>query len=225
MKYYQQINEVLFNILPSHQKKVLEFSCGTGALGKHYKNTYSNTDTTYYGIEIVKEIAKEAEKNLDHVLQLNVEDTDQYLDSLDNNFDLLIYGDVLEHLINPWDTLSAHKKLLKDDGFVCASIPNISHWSIIEDLILGKWEYKNAGLLDKTHLRFFTLSSVHQLFEQAGFKLLKIEPTYQGKNHKKNHFFTEEFYEHASQELGKDKSQIKFEMNVYQYICLAQKIK
>lgn len=225
MEYYQQINQVLFDILPPEQKKVFEFGCGAGMFGKHYKNTYSNVKPIYYGMEIVEDVAKEAKKHLDHVFHLNVEETDKYIDSLDNDFDLLVYGDVLEHLVNPWNTLSTHTKLLKDGGYVCASIPNISHWSIIEDLILGKWEYKNAGLLDKTHLRFFTLESVHKLFEQAGLKLIKIEPTYQGKNHKQNHFFTEEFYEHAAKNLGKNKAQIKFEMNAYQYVCFAQKIK
>jgi glycosyltransferase involved in cell wall biosynthesis len=89
--------------------------------------------------------------------------------------DCLIYGDVLEHLYDPWAVLRHHRSWLKEDGMVVVCIPNVQHWSIIIGLLKGQWEYQDQGLLDRTHIRFFTLDSIKKLFSQAELYVEQIQ--------------------------------------------------
>jgi O-antigen biosynthesis protein len=96
------------------------------------------------------------------------------LKSFDKEFDYIIFADVLEHLYDPWKALSSVRNFLKDDGRVLISIPNVSHNSIIIDLINNKFEYREIGLLDNTHIRFFTHTSLLDMVHKAGFSVDKV---------------------------------------------------
>jgi 2-polyprenyl-3-methyl-5-hydroxy-6-metoxy-1,4-benzoquinol methylase len=88
------------------------------------------------------------------------------------HFDCILYGDVLEHLINPWQVLKEHRSFLRNGGAIICSIPNIRHYRVIRRLVFrGKWEYTDSGILDRTHLRFFTLGSIQKMLEEAGFEI------------------------------------------------------
>jgi 2-polyprenyl-3-methyl-5-hydroxy-6-metoxy-1,4-benzoquinol methylase len=78
--------------------------------------------------------------------------------------DCLVYGDVLEHMVDPWSLLRRQAAWLRPQGMVLACIPNVQHWSMFMRLLHGNWRYEEEGLLDRTHLRFFTLESISQLF-------------------------------------------------------------
>jgi len=82
---------------------------------------------------------------------------------------VIVFADVLEHLRQPEEILSRCKQLLLPSGFVIASIPNIAHWSMRWNLLFGRFDYTNLGLLDRTHLRFFTYKSAFDLFEKSGY--------------------------------------------------------
>jgi 2-polyprenyl-3-methyl-5-hydroxy-6-metoxy-1,4-benzoquinol methylase len=162
--YYDNINLDLLNAIPAGAELVLEIGCGAGRLGMAYKQ--QNPESRYYGVEIEAAAASTAAERLDMVLCGSVDSVD--LSFLEGRVDCIVYGDVLEHLVDPWAVLKCHRTLLKPTGKMAACIPNIQHWSILAGLLQGSWAYHTDGLLDVTHLRFFTLSSIVSLFEGAG---------------------------------------------------------
>ncbi len=90
--------------------------------------------------------------------------------------DCLVFGDVLEHLVDPWATLTRLTRLVREGGQVLACIPNVQHYSVIVSLLRGHWDYQDEGLMDKTHLRFFTRSGIQNLFAKAGLRVFDIQP-------------------------------------------------
>ncbi|MDD5437479.1 MAG: methyltransferase domain-containing protein, partial [Candidatus Omnitrophica bacterium] len=111
--------------------------------------------------------AQEATKNLDNLYVVDIETAKPDLGK--EPFDCIIFGDVLEHLINPWQVVKDMKRYVARDGYVVISIPNISHWPVVRGLLSGNWDYKGEGTLDITHLRFFTLKSAERMLKDAGF--------------------------------------------------------
>ncbi|MDI6604607.1 MAG: glycosyltransferase [Thermoanaerobacteraceae bacterium] len=167
--YFFERPEILTKV-PLEAKHVLDVGCGAGALGLELKN---RRNTEVVGIEINKDISKIAEKNLDKVITTDVENLD--LEYPECYFDVIILGDVLEHLKEPWLLLEKLKKYLNENGLIIASIPNINHISIILKLLTGDFNYEDAGLLDKTHLRFFTKNTILKMFERSGLSILNME--------------------------------------------------
>ncbi len=155
-------------------KRVLEIGCAGGATGKKMKETMP---VDYYvGVEICEEAAGIARQHLDRVIVADIEKSDLMDCGLKHgDFDLLLALDVLEHLYNPWDVLASLKKFLKPDGHVVASIPNIQNVTIVNSLISGRWRYESAGILDATHVRFFTMEEIERLFSGAGLSITKTE--------------------------------------------------
>jgi hypothetical protein len=93
----------------------------------------------------------------------------------EQRFDVILAGDFLEHLAHPLELLLELKRYLSEEGYVVASIPNIAHGSVRLSLLQGKFEYKDIGILDQTHLRFFTLESILGLFTDAGFAIVDVQ--------------------------------------------------
>jgi 2-polyprenyl-3-methyl-5-hydroxy-6-metoxy-1,4-benzoquinol methylase len=92
-------------------------------------------------------------------------------------FDCIVFNDVLEHMVDPWETLRATARLLAPGGVVVASIPNIRNVDILRGLVVhGRWEYVDKGILDRTHLRFFTRSGIVDLFERSGWQVRSVDP-------------------------------------------------
>jgi SAM-dependent methyltransferase len=160
--YYNSPRRDVADLLPPDCRRVLEVGCGTGELGRLLKGR----GCYVAGLELVAEAADEARRHLDHVVTGDVE-----ADGLPfppNSFDVVIFADVLEHLIDPWRVLREAAGLLTANGCVIASIPNVQHLDVLGGLVRGRWDYRDHGLLDRGHLRFFTLCGIRQLFEQAG---------------------------------------------------------
>lgn len=166
MSYYSNINTDLLDAVPTSARKVLEVGCGEGWFGKRVKELSPQCE--YHGVELFPDAAQVAANNLDLVIQGNIEDA-KLLSSLPNGYDLLVFGDLLEHLINPWETLKILAAKAAPQSTCVACIPNVSHWSIVANLLQGKWEYQDAGLLDRTHLRFFTVETMFKMFQDAGW--------------------------------------------------------
>ena len=165
--YYGNLNTPLLDAIPPDAALVLEVGCGAGGLGAAHKARHP--DCLVYGIEIHPASAAIAAARLDMVLCGSVETLD--LSSMQGQIDCLVYGDVLEHLVDPWGVLARHRALLSARGRVVASLPNVQHWSLLEHLLCGGWTYSDHGILDDTHLRFFTLNSIHTLFDGAGYSI------------------------------------------------------
>jgi len=166
----------VLTLVPPTIKRVLDIGCSIGTLGEQIKRKYG---AEVSGIELDERMAKIAKTKLDEVIIGDVETID--LENLfpPKYFDCIIFADVLEHLKDPWKVLKKATKLLSDEGVVIASIPNIRHYHVIVNLVFrGYWPYRERGIHDKTHLRFFTLKNIFELFQHTGLKIIKIKRNY-----------------------------------------------
>ncbi|MEK4360319.1 methyltransferase domain-containing protein [Paenibacillus sp. FSL M7-1455] len=146
--------------------KVLEFGCATGYMSKIL---VEEKNCTVIGIEIDEWAAEQARRYCSEVIVGDIENLDLLNLFPSEDFDYIVFADVLEHLKRPELVLEKCKYLIKSDGQVLASIPNIAHMSIVLNLINGVFEYQKIGLLDNTHLKFFTKETALELFEKSGF--------------------------------------------------------
>lgn len=162
--------------LVGHGKRVLDVGAATGYLA----GVLTEQGCRVTGIEIDPESARQAEEHCDRVIAGNVEELDLDEELGGESFDVIVFGDVLEHLGDPLRALERFKPFLGSGGYVVASIPNIAHGSVRLALLQGRFQYRSLGLLDNTHLRFFTRESVGQLFEDAGFLMTDLRRTIQG---------------------------------------------
>ena len=151
--------------------RVLDLGCAEGVLGASLKQ--QGLAREVLGIELFKDAAKVAETRLDRVICGDIEALDRdELGLVKESFDYILCGDVLEHLRDPWRILAWLASLLKDDGRLIASVPNVRHWSVVLPLLFqGKWEYQAHGIMDRTHLRFFTRKTAIRMFEDCGLRV------------------------------------------------------
>jgi SAM-dependent methyltransferase len=166
-------NADLLDRIPLDARTVLDVGCGTGSLGAAYRQL--NPRALLLGIDKDPEAAAVAARRLDQVAVTDVE-TDPMPFQLPAGIDCIIYGDVLEHLGDPWETLRRHVDALSEDGTILLCVPNVEHWSFAARLLQGTWEYEPSGLLDATHLRWFSLDSTRRMLLEAGLALCDVHP-------------------------------------------------
>lgn len=157
-------------------KRVLDVGCATGYLAR----ALADRGCTVSGVEFDADAAEEARPHLERLVTGDLETMDLAQEFGDDRFDVIVFGDVLEHLRNPLPVLRGAKALLADRGSVVASIPNIAHGSVRLALLAGRFDYQDLGLLDSTHVRFFTRSSVEDLFREAGLVPIDVRRTTAG---------------------------------------------
>ena len=168
--YYGHTRHQLIELLDPIPDRVLEVGCGTGNTLARLRQLGAER---VCGIELDPTAAGEAEKKADHVLVGDLEQTE--LPYARESFSCLILGDVLEHLRDPWTALTRLASALEHGGQVVASVPNVRFYEVsLGLLLLGRWDYGREGILDSTHLRFFTRKSVKRLFHESGLKVLSI---------------------------------------------------
>jgi 2-polyprenyl-3-methyl-5-hydroxy-6-metoxy-1,4-benzoquinol methylase len=146
--------------------RVLEFGCATGYMTEVLKNKLGCTVT---GVEINPEAAALAEQHAERVIVGDAEKIDYAAELAGEEFDVVLFADVLEHLKEPGDVLRRIRPFVAENGVVIASIPNVAHGSVRLALLGGEFRYRDWGLLDDTHLRFFTRASIQDLFEETGY--------------------------------------------------------
>jgi SAM-dependent methyltransferase len=166
--YYANSRAELIPLIPASAQHVLEVGCAEGVFANTLRETRKPLRLEIVGVEINPSAASRAEQVLDAVFVGNIEDIEL---PFPEHFDCVVLADVLEHLVNPWKALEKVRTYLRPGGCVVSSIPNVQHWRVVLDLLQGRWEYKNEGILDNTHLRFFTRESVRKLFETTGFEV------------------------------------------------------
>jgi SAM-dependent methyltransferase len=165
-KYYENEREDIITLIPNEIKRVLDVGCGFGYMGKRLRK---ERGIEVIGIENEEKAVDTAKDNVDKLIIGDVENLKLPFER--GYFDCLVYGDVLEHIKEPWRILKEHTYYLKSGGFCIASIPNISHYSVIKGLLNDLWEYKPSGILDETHLRFFTLEGIRSMFINSGYSI------------------------------------------------------
>ncbi len=169
-------SHALITELVGHDRRVLDVGCATGNLAE----VLAERGCRVTGIEIDPEAARQAEKHCERVIVGDVERLDLGTELDEESFDVVLFGDVLEHLKDPLQTLKQLKPFLRAEGYVVASIPNVAHGSVRLSLMQGRFQYRSLGLLDNTHLRFFTRESVERLFKDAGFLITELRRTSRG---------------------------------------------
>jgi SAM-dependent methyltransferase len=169
--YLDYVNEPLLEAVARPPQRALDLGCAAGSFGERLKARFPQAHVT--GIEAGRAAAAKAAGRIDHVVAARIEEVDfASADFGPGRFDLVIAGDVLEHLVNPWAILGRVRPCIAPGGHLIASIPNVRNLGLAADLMLnGRWNYEDRGLLDITHLRFFAFEDIRALFEDTGYVL------------------------------------------------------
>lgn len=162
-------NPDLLALIPAEARAIVEVGCSTGALAHAVKAL--RPQVHYLGLELEPEAAVLAAAHCDGVRALDLEAVDEALYAELADRDCWVFGDVLEHLRDPWKVLTRIRRVLKTGGCVVASIPNVQHWSLQGRLAVGDFRYAADGLMDRTHLRWFTRVTIFELFQSAGLQI------------------------------------------------------
>ena len=173
--YYAGNRPELLKLIPPGTKTLLDVGCGEGGLGLAAKKQFDLTFVA--GVELFPEAAAKAREVLDDVPDINIELSG--LPYPDKKFDCIICGDVLEHMVDPWMVLRRLHRVLSDTGILIASIPNIANLRVIKKMLHDTFEYESFGILDKTHLRFFTLHTIRTMLNDSGFEIATVDRTIQ----------------------------------------------
>lgn len=154
------------SLIPDNSR-VLEIGCATGFVGKYL---IKNKNCTVYGVDLGVDEAKAAKKVLTDVILGDIEN-EKTLKKIQKHgkFDVVYAAALIEHLRDPWIALKTWKKFLRPGGALILSTSNIAHWSTRINIFKGKFEYQQYGILDNTHLRFFTTHTFPKLVEDSGF--------------------------------------------------------
>jgi 2-polyprenyl-3-methyl-5-hydroxy-6-metoxy-1,4-benzoquinol methylase len=178
--YYAQERPEMRAFIPPSAQRLLEIGCGAGGFVRGLKRQRQGA-LHATGVEMMPAVAATARTVFDRVLEGSVE---AHLPALASEapFDCIVCNDVLEHLVDPWAVLRSLRPLLAPGGSLVVSLPNVRYWPTASALLFnGAWHYQNDGVLDRTHLRFFTRSSLPALFEPAGFRLIRVEGINNGR--------------------------------------------
>lgn len=155
-------------------KRVLDVGCSTGYLAR----VLNALGDTVSGVEYDAAAAKEAEPDLEKLVVGDLEALDLVAEFGEGIFDVVVFGDVLEHLRDPLQVLRGARRLLAPGGSVVISVPNIAHGDVRLALLLGRFRYTKLGLLDETHTRFFTRENLDAFLRDAGFVAVDVRRTY-----------------------------------------------
>lgn len=215
-EYYHGDRPDLRERIPAGARRVLDVGCGAGALGAALK---AQTGAEVVGIELFEAAAAIAEDRLDAVVRADLQ-TLAELPYPPGHFDAMTFGDVLEHLHDPHRLLRALRPYLADDGVIVCSIPNVKHWSVVFDLLVhDRWRYDDKGLLDRTHVHFFTLDEIGRMLDETGFEPLDVQPTRIGELPEGLRLLGD-----YAGRFGEEPHEVLARLNAYQYLVTARPI-
>ena len=165
------VREDLAARVPANAAWILDVGCSRGATAPALR-ARGGPGLRIVGIEPDADDARAAAAVYDEVLPARLEDVGE---DFSRRFDAILFGDVLEHLPDPSDALVRVRPWLSERGVVIASVPNLGHWSIVDDLLRGRFDYVPYGILSGTHVRFFTRATLVDLFEASGYRVVEID--------------------------------------------------
>jgi len=169
--YYELQRPEIARLILGAPKHILEIGCAGGC----FKNNIS-WNCEYHGVEPIHDAAENSRK---HGIVIHEGDYQDVADEIpDNRFELIVCNDVIEHMQDPWWFLRNIKRKLVPDGYLIGSVPNVRYLLNLVDLLIRRdWRYAEAGVLDYTHLRFFTDKSMRRLFTECGYAVDELRPS------------------------------------------------
>lgn len=171
--YFAGVRRDFLELLPKDgSAKVLEIGCGFGETGA--AAMASGLCSSYTGVELAPQAAAVARTRLTEVFEGDVER--MQFPWPDAHFDAVLMSEVLEHLIDPWTVVKRVAAKLKPNAVVLASSPNVAQIAILRGILADRWELTETGVMDRTHLRWFTQGSYRQMFEDAGIVIEQVRP-------------------------------------------------
>lgn len=163
--YFAAARSEMLEFVPLSAKNILDVGCGDGSFGQQLKARQTCCVT---GVEHMADAANKAKTRLDTIIVCDANKLST-IELSRESFDCIVCNDILEHLVDPWSLVAHLATLLTPDGRLVASVPNVRYYKVLRDLLQkGTWTYADKGVLDKTHLRFFTKKTIPGLFETAG---------------------------------------------------------
>ena len=211
--YYHNVRPEVIGLIPTEAVRVLEIGCAAGAMGRSLKEQRPEVEVV--GVELNPRAAELARGRLDAVICGDIEQL-EFLPYPHEYFDCITFGDVLEHLRNPEALLKRLLPYLHPDGVLICSIPNIRHQSVMLNLMVnGRWEYQDEGLLDRTHIHFFTLAEIRVMMDRLGLNMEQVTASGSPPLAQMEPFIK------ATAELGGDGEQLRQESQIIQYIFRA----
>lgn len=170
LAYYSGSRTDMLSYVPQDAHRILEIGCGQG----NFAAQLLKSTREVWGVEPNVEAAQIASQKLYKVFNQKIDDCIHEIP--DNYFDAILFNDVLEHLLDPWHILKITRAKLSQNGKVIASIPNFRYVTNLFNILIKKdWVYEDAGILDSSHIRFFTKKSVNILFLQSNYQILKMK--------------------------------------------------
>jgi len=169
--YHDHLRPELLRHFPQGARRLLDVGCGEGALSLGLDDLQSRE---LWGIELDAAAAQVAASRLDKVL---VGDAAALVNELpDAHFDCVFCNDILEHLVWPEEFLLTLATKLAPGGTLISSVPNVRHfWTVVDLVMKGRWDYADEGILDRTHLRFYTRATMREMFERTGYQVDSVE--------------------------------------------------
>ncbi len=173
-QYHQNPRVEIASFINDAPGIVLDVGCGGGATGRLIKDKFPGTRVI--GIELNQHAAAYARQFLDVVVCASIDEVQLAEHIGDATIGTVLLLDVLEHLYDPWRALTRIHGWLAPGTRVLASVPNIRNLVTLDELAAGRWEYGPFGVLDITHLRFFTRATLRRMFEETGYDVTHMEP-------------------------------------------------
>ena len=168
---HDRFNPDVLAIMPKNASRVVEVGCSSGALAKAYLERAPGCE--YIGIELDPDYAHVARSSCTKVVVGNIEKMEDEVFKTLFPADCWVFADVLEHLYDPWAVLRRLRTHLPAGASVVACIPNAQHWSFQARLNSGNFNYEDDGLFDRTHIRWFTKTTIGDLFQSTGFRIIE----------------------------------------------------
>ncbi|MAF50505.1 MAG: methyltransferase type 11 [Nanoarchaeota archaeon] len=165
--YSPNLNPYMIRAVPDN-KKVLDVGCSSGTLGKHLKE---HKNCRVWGLDISQKAVDEAKETYEDAAVMDL-DRDEF-PFKNEKFDVIVFADVLEHVVEPREVLNRFKEYLENDGIIVISIPNVATIAMRLHLLFGNWNYTQLGTLDNTHLRFFTRKTMKNMIENVGLEIIE----------------------------------------------------
>lgn len=212
--YFANSRPELRALVPASARRALDVGCGAGALGGALR---AERGIEVAGIELFADAAAQAAERLDDVIVADLDRLEE-LPYDAGHFDAMICGDVLEHLRDPHRLLRVLHRYLAPGGTLVCSIPNIKHWSVLAPLlVLDRWQYTDAGLLDRTHVHFFTLTEIDAMLTETGFTARAVRPIELPTGMDLSPLLD------AVARYGADREETQARLNAYQYLVVAER--